>query len=106
MTNAVEAVNPDLIVQGKLFHYSPIVSSYHCPSDAGVSIGGEVVRSVRSYSMNCFMGARDPTLPSIPSTAAGYKDFFTQDSDVPHPSARWVLLDEDERSINDGFFIT
>jgi prepilin-type N-terminal cleavage/methylation domain-containing protein len=106
MTNAAEAVNSDLIEQGKLFHYSPNFSSYHCPGDAGVSIGGKVVASVRSYSMNCFMGARDPALPTIPDTAGAYKDFFAKDSDLPRPSEFWVLVDEDERSINDGFFIT
>jgi hypothetical protein len=105
MTNAAEAVNTALIKQGKLFHYSPNVSTYHCPGDTGVAIGSQVVPSVRSYSMNCFMGARDPTL-TIPETAGAYKDFFAKDSDLPRPSELWVLVDEDERSINDGFFIT
>jgi prepilin-type N-terminal cleavage/methylation domain-containing protein len=106
MTNAAEAVNTSLIAQGKLFHYAPNTSSYHCPGDMGVAIGSKVVPSVRSYSMNCFMGARDPNLTSIPDTAIGYKDFFAKDSDLPRPSEFWVLVDEDERSINDGFFIT
>lgn len=106
MTNAAEAVNTDLIAQGKLFRYSQNASSYHCPGDTGVSIGGNVVRSVRSYSMNSFMGARDPGLPPMPVTASDYVSFFAKDSDLPLPSERWVLLDEDERSINDGFFLT
>src|SRR5215469_8904981 len=60
MTNAAEAVNPDLIAQGKLYHYSQSVPTYHCPGDAGVTIAGKTVASLRSYSMNSFMGARDP----------------------------------------------
>jgi prepilin-type N-terminal cleavage/methylation domain-containing protein/prepilin-type processing-associated H-X9-DG protein len=106
MTNATEAVNTDLIAKGKLFHYSQNFSIYHCPSDVGVTIGNKTVPSVRSYSMNCFMGARDPSLPPIPDSAAGYVSFFSKDSDLPRPSEFWVLLDEDERSISDGFFVT
>jgi hypothetical protein len=106
MTNAAEAINPDLIAQGRLFHYSQNVASYHCPGDTGVSIAGKVVPSLRSYSMNCFMGARDASLPLIPDTATGYVNFFARDSDLPRPSELWVLVDEDERSINDGFFLT
>jgi prepilin-type N-terminal cleavage/methylation domain-containing protein len=106
MTNAAEAVNADLIAQGKLYHYSQNTSVYHCPSDAGVQIGSKIVPSVRSYSMNCFMGGRDLSLPPIPDTAVGYVAAFAKDSDLPRPSEFWVMLDEDERSINDGFFIT
>jgi prepilin-type N-terminal cleavage/methylation domain-containing protein len=105
MTNAAEAVNPDLIAQGKLYHYSQSVATYHCPGDAGVTIGGKTVASLRSYSMNSFMGARDPNLPPMPDTATGYA-VFSKDTDVPRPSEFWVLIDEDERSINDGFFLT
>ena len=56
--------------------------------------------------MNCFMGARDPELGPIPSTATGYVHFYAKDSDLPSPSQLWVSVEEDERSINDGFFVT
>ena len=69
-------------------------------------INGTRVPTVRSYSMNCFMGSRNPTVGLVPSTATGYVPFFAKDSDIPHPSDTWVLLEEDERSINDGFFLT
>ena len=82
------------------------VSIYHCPTDQGVNISGVVVPTVRSYSMNCFMGARDPSLGPIPTTAGGYVPFYAKDSDIPSPSQMWVLIEEDERSINDGFFVT
>jgi prepilin-type N-terminal cleavage/methylation domain-containing protein len=106
VTNAVEAVNPSLIQQGRLYHYVQSIPTYHCPGDKGISIAGKIVTPLRSYSMNSFMGARDPSLPPIPETAAGYVSFFAKDSDLPRPSERFVLIDEDERSINDGFFIT
>lgn len=105
MTNATEAVSADLIAQGKLFHYTQSLPTYHCPGDMGVKIGDKLVHSLRSYSMNSFMGARDPNLPPMPDTATGYA-VFSRDTDVPRPSEFWVMIDEDERSINDGFFLT
>lgn len=113
MTRLSDATNTDLIANGKLSQelyqqHAANVAIYRCPSDSGVTIDGQNVRSVRSYSMNCFMGARDPSLPPIPSTAAGFVPFFAKNSDLllRQPSELWVLLDEDSRSINDGFFIT
>jgi prepilin-type N-terminal cleavage/methylation domain-containing protein/prepilin-type processing-associated H-X9-DG protein len=106
MTNAAEAGNTDLIRQGRLYQYSRDTSIYHCPADNGVTIGGAQMQTVRSYSMNSFMGGRDPNLGPIPETADGYVLYYAKDSDIRRPSDQWVLLDEDERSINDGFFIT
>lgn len=106
MTKASEAGNADLIRQGKLYHYNDNVNIYHCPSDRGVLIDGKVVPTVRSYSMNAFMGARDPNVEAIPDTPNSYVQFFTKYTELLHSSELWVLLDEDERSINDGFFVT
>jgi prepilin-type N-terminal cleavage/methylation domain-containing protein len=102
MTVATEAVNTDLIQEGKLYHFSQNLSLYRCPSDNGVLIAGKMVPTVRSYSMNAFLGVSDQNLP-IP---AGYTRFFAKDSDLPRPSELFVLLDEDERSIDDGAFLT
>jgi hypothetical protein len=106
MTKANEAGNEDLIRAGKLFPYNQSVGIYRCPADQGVTISGKAVPTVRSYSMNCFMGARDPGIEPIPSTAADFVPFYTKESDIPLPDQLWVMLDEDERSINDGFFVT
>lgn len=106
MTVAAQAGNPELIRQGKLYNYNQSVAIYHCPADQGVAINGTVTPTVRSYSMNCFMGARDPSLGAIPPTAGAYVPFYSTYSDIPRPSQLWVLVDEDERSINDGFFVT
>lgn len=106
MTLSNEVGNVELIRQGKLYNYNQSVAIYHCPADQGVAVNGVVTPSVRSYSMNCFMGARDPSLAPIPSTAGGYVPFYSTYSELPHPSQLWVFVDEDERSINDGSFIT
>jgi prepilin-type N-terminal cleavage/methylation domain-containing protein len=106
MSRQSEANNPELVRLGKLYHYTQSVSIYHCPADPAHTFGNVQLPTVRSYSMNCFMGPRDPSLPSIPDTADGYIPFFSKESDLKRPSELWVLVDEDERSINDGFFIT
>jgi hypothetical protein len=107
MTKVREAGNAELIRRGKLYPYNRNVSIYHCPTDRGVKIGGKVLSTVRSYSMNSFMGAREAQVPPVPPSAAtNYVLFYPKYSDISRPSETWVLLDEDERSINDGFFVT
>lgn len=106
MKELSEVGNQNLIRQGKLFPYNQSVGIYRCPADPGVSISSKVVPSVRSYSMNCFMGARNTLEPPIPSTAGDYVRFFAKYSEIPHPEQMWVLVEEDEHSINDGFFVT
>lgn len=105
MTKMAEATNADLIVQSKLYHYNGSVEIYHCPADEGVRVAGKTLPTVRSYSMNSFMGARDPNTGPIPSFADQYVNFFAKESDLRRPANLWVFLDEDERSINDGFFV-
>ena len=106
MRSPTEAGNPDLIKQGKLFPYNRNVSLYRCPTDRGVQVDGRTLETVRSYAMNSFMGARDIALGTIPRSSDGYVMFFAKDSELRRPAELWVLLDEDERSINDGFFVT
>jgi len=105
MRNTSEATNIDLLRQGKLYAYNRNPQIYHCPADEGVQVDRKVLKSVRSYSMNSYMGARDPQLGPIPETAKNFVLFYAKDSEIPRPSTIWVLLDEDERSINDGFFV-
>jgi prepilin-type N-terminal cleavage/methylation domain-containing protein len=105
MTKVGEAGNADLIREGKLFAYNQNVGIYRCPTDKGVIIEGKRTPTVRSYSMNSFMGARDPKLGPIPVSAGKHTLFYARDSEIRRPSEMWVLLDEDERSIDDGFFV-
>jgi prepilin-type N-terminal cleavage/methylation domain-containing protein len=106
MRSPADAENLDLIRMGKLFPYNRNTSLYHCPTDKGVQVGGRRLATVRSYAMNSFMGARDPALGPIPRSSDAYVTFFSKDSEIRRPGEMWVLLDEDERSINDGFFVT
>lgn len=108
-----EASDTNLIKAGKLYPYTGSGGGgnpalYHCPGDSGVQIGSVTVPSVRSYSMNSFMGWRDLGLGPIPAQAGDhYTPFFAKESDLlSHASDLFVLVEEDERSIDDGFFIT
>jgi len=105
MKNTAEAGDPEFLRQGKLYPYNRDISLYHCPTDPGAILSGKKVATVRSYSMNGFMGYRDPsTGPSVMSSP-DYITSFPKDSDIKRPSELWVFVDEDERSIDDGFFV-
>lgn len=109
MKNVNEVGNANLITRGKLFdrNYSS-TASYRCPADRGVQIGNQTYANVRSYSMNAFMGSRKrySAAQFIPATAKDSAEvpYYEKDSDLSRPSELWVLMDEDERTISDGFF--
>jgi len=105
MTHPNDATNSNLIRLGKLYHYNQNAAIYRCQADQGVPVGGKVYPSVRSYSMNAFMGERPASITTPFSSQ--YVPFFAREEDlnIKQPSELWVLLDEDERSINDGFFV-
>jgi prepilin-type N-terminal cleavage/methylation domain-containing protein len=79
--------------------------AYKCPADkfkndatvatAGATLGQD---RVRSYSANNFMAGRD-------NFTTGARVFFRL-LEIDRPSDRYVFMDENERSINDGFFLT
>lgn len=91
-----DSTNLNSIVRGKLYPYSQSTALYRCPSDRSTTEG---VRRVRSYSINGWMGGRP---------LAGQDQFrvFQKESDIidPTPSRAFVLIDEHEKSINDGWF--
>jgi len=105
MRDPLEATNTDLLEEGKLYAYNRSTLIYHCPADSGVPSENRLLASVRSYSMNSFMGARDPHLGPIPADAENFVLFYAKENEIPRPSSMWVMLDEDERSINDGVFV-
>ncbi len=90
----LDSTNINTIRDGQLFAYNRSTTLYRCPADES-NVNG--VRRVRSYSMNNYMGG-----------IALQKDYrvFHRESEIvnPPPSAAWVLIDENENSINDGWF--
>jgi prepilin-type N-terminal cleavage/methylation domain-containing protein/prepilin-type processing-associated H-X9-DG protein len=92
----LDSTNVNTIVQGKLYSYNQSQRVYRCPGDRSMTQG---VPRVRSYSINGWMGGR---------ALAGQDQYrvFVKEEDItdPSPSTAWVLIDEHEKSINDGWF--
>lgn len=109
LPTANPAVSATSIQRGKLYSYNSSLPVYHCPTDSGLNINGQTVPSLRSYSMNAFMGSRaefgEPYNQVMPSTAAKYAPFYNKDSDLANPSSLWVMIEEDTSTISDGFFV-
>ena len=95
-----EATNETIIRQGKFFPYASSVSTYHCPADLA-RIEGAL--RVRSYAMNSWMGSR--TMETYPNRS-GFRT-FVRDSEIAAAGAAtlWMLLDEHEAHIDDGWFL-
>ncbi len=95
-----EASNLTFIVQCKFFPYANNAAIFHCPADFPVS---NRVVSVRSYSMNCFMGTRYMETAYNPG---GYRTFL-KDHELARAggASLWVLADEHAYTIDDGFFL-
>jgi prepilin-type N-terminal cleavage/methylation domain-containing protein len=75
---------------------------WRCPADKSTSkYGGVVYPRVRSVSMNNWLNAATPW-----NSATQYKVLRKlSDFTSPGPAKTWVLIDEREESINDGFFV-
>ena len=79
-------------------YFSYSVGIFKCPADLSVvKIGGKVSSRARSISMNGYLGERGG-----PYTG-GFTQFKKTDA-IRSPSKTWVILDEREDSINDGWF--
>jgi prepilin-type N-terminal cleavage/methylation domain-containing protein len=97
MKLAEDATNQVFIRQGKLFPYVNHVSTYRCPADPSQARG---VPRVRSYAMNGWVGSR------YMETNSGFRTFVRENElAAARPAGLWVLLDEHEASIDDGWFL-
>ena len=106
--SAEDNVNPAInIKKSPLWPYcGSSVDVWHCPADQSTGrwktyLNNALVPRVRSMSMNNCMGG-----PAGGESGPGWRVFLKQ-SDIidPSPSKAWVLLDEREDSINDGYFV-
>jgi prepilin-type N-terminal cleavage/methylation domain-containing protein len=80
---------------------------FKCPADRSMVLDnlGHQVPRIRSISMNPYMGGPDGSGFGGPALSGNnaYKT-FTSLSSMPQPSKLFVFLDENEDSINDGWF--
>ncbi|MCD6340289.1 MAG: DUF1559 domain-containing protein [Verrucomicrobia bacterium] len=100
------------IMKGAIWPYTGnSVRIYKCPADRSVvhptsgPYAGRTVPRIRSVSMNAWVGGNEGQ-----HTWYGGPEWrmYLRMTDFvdPGPSQTWVLLDEREDSINDGFYVT
>jgi len=107
--------DPTGIQLGLLWPYVKSLGLYHCPSDYRVAttgpaqyIGKPILRSI---SMNSYMAGRSMgASPDWVITSPGGKmdpryPVYTKEAEITKPSKTWLVLDEDQVSINDAMFI-
>ena len=87
------------------------VGIWHCPADMTTGFDtklGRTVPRIRSMSMNNWVGGPgwDESGPWRPQSANGWR-VYLKESDMldPGPSGTFVLVEEREDSINDGYFV-
>jgi prepilin-type N-terminal cleavage/methylation domain-containing protein/prepilin-type processing-associated H-X9-DG protein len=99
----------NFVQNGLIYPYVKSLSVYHCPADqtfftfSHVNYGART----RSYSMNCWLSpypGKDAY--SIGQGGSTPARIFNKDADItiPGPSMTFVLIDENEKSIDDAFF--
>jgi prepilin-type N-terminal cleavage/methylation domain-containing protein/prepilin-type processing-associated H-X9-DG protein len=99
MSKPAEAVDKTLLEIGQLWPYNKSYGIYKCPADRKDHNG---VLTARSMSMNAHMNvASDVSGEYV--TAGAYR-IYRKLSMIDNPSHRWVFVDEDPVSINDGMF--
>jgi prepilin-type N-terminal cleavage/methylation domain-containing protein/prepilin-type processing-associated H-X9-DG protein len=104
-TNIDFLVGPEFAQFGSIGPYTKNAKVYRCPGDKStVNIDGQTYARVRSVSMNGWVGydTRDWLQPAAPP----YYKLNSKMNDLqnPGPADTWVLIDEREDSINDGWF--
>jgi prepilin-type N-terminal cleavage/methylation domain-containing protein/prepilin-type processing-associated H-X9-DG protein len=97
------------IQNGLIYPYVKTVNVYKCPADLTVFKFGNVTLGPRprSYSMNCWLSpfpGKDAF--SIGIGGATKARIFNKDTDIiqPGPALTFVLIDENEKSIDDAYF--
>ncbi len=102
----LDSTNPLCITTGVFWNYNSSFPIYQCPSDPSQTGG---VPHVRSYSMNGWVGTTHAVTAAVSlgassQAAAALFQTFLKESDNRFPSQTWYMIDENELSINDGFF--
>jgi prepilin-type processing-associated H-X9-DG protein len=107
MKSAVINQQTNLIMAGLIYPYVKNANIYKCPADLSViRVGPLSFPKPRSYSMNCWLapypGHDAKSIGQAPKMAR----IFRKDTDLtcPGPALTFVFIDENETSIDDGFF--
>jgi prepilin-type N-terminal cleavage/methylation domain-containing protein/prepilin-type processing-associated H-X9-DG protein len=100
--NARRDLTSSNIQQGVLFPYNPSAKIYHCPVDQSVVTDHAELLRPRSYSLECYLGSHPPaTVVPTPRIKLHYSEIVS-----PGPSDVYAFIDEDDRTIDDGMFLS
>jgi prepilin-type N-terminal cleavage/methylation domain-containing protein len=90
----------NLIRKGLLWNYVKSLALYKCPADPKISAGGTKLPTLRSMSVNAWFN------PSgSPGTPGHIFKKQTELSGRISPVKCWVFIDENDKTINDGWFV-
>jgi prepilin-type N-terminal cleavage/methylation domain-containing protein/prepilin-type processing-associated H-X9-DG protein len=109
--NLSDSTNTALLLDEKktqLARYLKSAAVFKCPSDQSFVIrDGARYPRVRSYSMNEHVGEPMNERREVSRAPDASREYFYKSEDFsrPGPSETFVLLDEHEDTINDGYFL-
>jgi prepilin-type processing-associated H-X9-DG protein len=111
--SAYSPIATNLVMAGAIYPYVNTNTVYKCPADhSSYKFGATTIPHVRSYSMNCYLspvteGLTPPAGQWTGVGSMGTRNFF-KDTDLirPGPAMTFVFIEENEYSINDGFFVS
>jgi prepilin-type N-terminal cleavage/methylation domain-containing protein len=88
--------------------YQSSLDVWRCPADRSLStIQGKRYPHVRTMSMNNWLGNYEPGNGAVSPWTPGYRVVKkVSDMTTPPPVSTFVMLDERDDSINDGYFVT
>lgn len=106
----VGATNTALLQVGLLYAYVSNPKMYKCPADNTCvnPVGLQGLQKVRSYSMNCWMnvtGNDNWNLTRFYNGTIHQQTIYNKLTVIRNPAERWVFIDENPYSINDGMFV-
>ncbi len=105
--NNRDNTNTVYLMKSLLWTYVQSLGVWRCPADKSLStIGNQRYPHVRTVSMNDWVGTYFPDGTDLSGSSFGNGRVIHRTSDMvdPSPSKTFVLLDEREDSINDGWF--
>src|SRR5262249_33521415 len=100
MKRAEDATNQAAIKQSSLYPYASEVGFFRCPADRSQQ---DAMPRVRSYSMNGWVGSR---YMEGSASNAKFRTFLRESElTAAGPAHIWLIQDEHEASIDDGWFL-
>ncbi len=91
-----------VIQQGLLWTYTKSIALYKCPADPKVTQAK--LPTLRSISMNAWMNPAGTPNPGLSASGRSFRK-QTDISGAINASTCWVVLDENDKTINDGWFV-